>query len=170
MTDPAPATITYRLVLYRPLIFTILPILGLVGVAIVWNQLSGGVGPGPVFVVVWLSMLGWFAYWFLARIGDEVSIVDGSILRWRTVKRTREIPLSQVRGMNTPFPPFGTGSMRIVVEGHRSPLILVQAGIGDVVAMIVQFRPDLAGRVDWYGRLADRIGWPRSWGWRRITP
>jgi hypothetical protein len=153
--------------MYRPLIFTLLPILGLVGVALVANLLFGGTGPGLGFVVFWLAALGWNAYWFLFRIAYEIGVTNRSTLRWCSVSRCREIPLTRVKGMETTVPPFGVGLKRIVVEGDRSPLIMVQPGFRDVVAMMLALRPDLVMKERWYDRLFERYS-RRTVRWRRL--
>jgi hypothetical protein len=160
-------TITYRFVNYRLLTFTLFFGLGLAGVAVVMNLLAGGNGPGAVFVVLWLTALAWGAYWFLARIAYEIGIVNGSILRWRFVISSHQIPLTHVKGIRTPYPPFGFGLKRIIVDSGRSPLLVANQGYSEVVAMIVQFRPDLVIPNAWYDRLFERFA-QRSVRWRRV--
>jgi hypothetical protein len=167
VTDETAGPVIYRLVVYRPLIFALLLILGLAGVALVVNLLSGDAGPGLGFVVLWLAAYAWNAYWFLFRIAYEVSFTEGSTVRWCTVTRCREIPLSSVKGIETPFPPFGVGLKRIVVEGHRSPLIMVQPGIRDVLAKILELRPDLVVKERWYDLLYERFS-RRAVRWRKL--
>jgi len=141
--------------------------LGLASVAIVLNLLAGNNGPPAALVVLWLAAYGWNAYWFLVRVAYEIGIVDGSILRWCAVTRCHEVPLTRVTAMRTPFRPFGVGLRTIIIEGDRSPLIMVSAGFRDVVAMVVQFRPSLVIQTAWYDRLVERynLGSPN---WRRI--
>jgi len=55
----------------------------------------------------------------------------------------------------------------IVVEGDRSPLIIANQGYQDVVAMIVQFSPDVLVRSAWYDRFYERFA-KRSARWRRV--
>jgi hypothetical protein len=167
VTDATAGPVIYRLVVYRPLIFALLLILGLAGVALVVNLLSGATGPGLGFVVFWLAAYAWNAYWFLFRIAYEVSFTEGSTVRWCTVTRCREIPLTSVKGIETPFPPFGVGLKRIVVEGHRSPLIMVQPGIREVLAKILELRPDLVVRERWYDLLYERFS-RRAVRWRKL--
>ncbi|HXM72539.1 MAG TPA: hypothetical protein VN940_04890 [Candidatus Dormibacteraeota bacterium] len=167
MTDPTLGVVTYRLVGYRPLIFILFPALGLVGVALVLNLLSGGEGPGPWFVFFWLAAYAWNAYWFLFRLAYEVGVTDTSTLRWCTVTRCREIPVSSLKEIETPVRPFGVGLKRIVVEGDRSPLIMASPGIRDVIAMVLKLRPDLAVRDRWYDLLFERLS-HRSVQWRKV--
>jgi hypothetical protein len=167
MADMTSEPITYRLIRYRPLVFILFPVLGLVGVALVVNLLSGGVGPGLGFVVFWLAAYAWNAYWFLFRIASEVAVVDRTTLRWRSVMKWREIQLSKVKGIETPFPPFGVGLKRIVVEGDRSPLIMASPGFRDVVAMVLELRPDLVMKDRWYDLLFERFA-RRSVRWRKV--
>ncbi|HLQ16912.1 MAG TPA: hypothetical protein VK256_13785 [Candidatus Eisenbacteria bacterium] len=160
-------TITYRYVNYRPLVLTVFFVLGLAGVALVWNLVTGGEGPGVVFVVLWLSALAWNAYSFLFLIADEIGVIDGSILRWRCISSSHEIPLTDLKGIRTPLPPFGIGLKRIVVSNGPSPLLIANRGYREVVAMIVQFRPDLVIRNEWYDRLYERFA-KSSVRWRRV--
>jgi hypothetical protein len=159
--------ITYRFVHYRLLIFAIFVPLGIAGVAMVVNLVAGGTGPSAAFVVLWAAAYGWNAYWWLFRIAYEVGVVDGSTLRWRSIARTRVAPLARVEGIETPYPPFGFGLKRIVVDGDRSPLIVANQGYRDVVAMIVQFRPDLEVSNTSYDQFYERFA-KRSVRWRRV--
>jgi hypothetical protein len=109
-------------------------------------------------------------YWFLYRVAYEVGVVDGSTLRWRSVLGHGEVPLASVRSIQMWRPPFGSGAKKIAVDGGRSPIILVSGGITEVLEMFTRFRPDLAARIDWYDRTAERMAFPRSWGWRRVKP
>jgi hypothetical protein len=93
--------------------------------------------------------------------------VHGSTLRWRSITRTREVPLARVTGVQTPYPPFGFGLKRIAVDGVRSPLIVANQGYRDVIAMIVQFRPDLVVPNTGYDRFNERFA-KRSVRWRRV--
>ena len=45
---------------------------------------------------------------------------------------------------------------------------MVSGGITEVLEMFTRFRPDLAARIDWYDRTAERMAFPRLWGWRRV--
>src|ERR1700693_6017020 len=92
--------------MFRPMVFVLFPALGLVGVAMVLNLLSGGTGPGLGFVAFWLAAYAWNAYWFLFRLAYEVGVTDRSTLRWCTVTRCREIPVSSLKDIETPVRPF----------------------------------------------------------------
>src|SRR6202521_1486527 len=154
------------MVMYRPLVFLVVCGLGLAGVVLVLNLLGGGEGPGPVFVVLWLAFYVWTADWYLVRISYEVGVVNRSILRWRSIPSSHEVPLERVKGIETPFL-LGYGLKRITVDGDRSPLIVANQGYRDVVAMIVQFRPDLVVRITWSDRFFERFA-QRSARWRRV--
>jgi hypothetical protein len=164
---PTPDSITYRFVNYRLLSFVVFVPLGVAGVAMFVNLLEGGTGPPAVFVVLWLAAYGWGVYWWFFRIAYEVGVVNGSILRWRTIVSSHETPLARVKGITTPFPPLLFGLKRIMVEGDRSPLIVANRGYRDVVAMIVLFRPDLVIPDAWYDRFFERFA-QRSVRWRRV--
>lgn len=164
---PTPDSITYRFVHYRLLTFAIFIPLGIAGVAMLVNLLAGGTGPPAAFVVLWVAAYGWNVYWWLFRIAYEVGVVHGPTLRWRSITTTHEVPLARVMGIQTPYPPFGFGLKKIVVDGDRSPLIVANQGYRDVVAMIVQFRPDLVVPNTWYDRFYERFA-KRSVRWRRV--
>jgi hypothetical protein len=164
---PTPESITYSFVYYRPLTFAVFIPLGIAGVAMFMNLVAGGTGPPAAFVVFWLAAYGWNAYWWLFRIAYEVGVVHGSTLRWRSIATTREVPLARVKGIRTPYPPFGIGLKRISVDGERSPFIIANQGYQDVVAMIVRFRPDVVVPNAWYDRLFERSAM-RSVRWRRV--
>ena len=173
MTDqgPTPAsTITYRLVIYMPIALTVVIGLGVVAVALVLNFLLAN-PPDPalrLFEIAWLAFYVGAVYWFLFRVSYEVGVIDGSILRWRSVSGHGEVALARVKSIKTWLPPFGTGAKKIAVEDGRSPIIMVSGGITEVLEMFTRFRPDLAARIDWYDRTAERMAFPRSWGWRRV--
>jgi hypothetical protein len=162
-----PDPITYRFVQYRFLTFAVFVPLGIAGVAILVNLVEGGTGPPAVFVLLWVAAYLWNLYWWLFRIAFEVGVVRGSTLRWRSIARTREVPLARIERIETPYPPFGFGSKRIVVDGDRSPLIVANQGYRDVVAMIVQFRPDLMVPNTRFDRFNERYA-QRSVRWRRV--
>ena len=161
-------SIGYRLVVYRPTVVIVFAGLGLLAIGLALNFLSGGPGPGPGFLVLWLAIGVWCGYWFLFRVAYEVGVVDGSIVRWRSIAARHEVSLAKVRGIRSWLPPLGTGVKRIAVDGDRSPLIMVSAGFSDVVSMLTQFRPDLVVQIGRYDALAESAAFPRSWGWRRL--
>jgi hypothetical protein len=165
-------SITYRLVIYMPIALTVVIGLGVVAVALVLNFLLAN-PPDPalrLFEIAWLAFYIAAVYWFLFRVSYEVGIIDGSTLRWRSVLGHGEVPLASVTSIKMWRPPFGSGAKKIAVEGGRSPIIMVSGGITDVLEMFTRFRPDLASRIDWYDRTAERMAFPRSWGWRRVEP
>ena len=165
--SPTSDSITYRFVHYRLLTFAVFIPLGIAAVAMLVNLVAGGTGPPAAFVVLWVAAYGWNVYWWLFRITYEVGVVRGSTLRWRSITTTREVPLARVKGIETPYPPFGFGLKRIVVDGDRSPLIVANRGYRDVIAMIVQFRSDLEVPNTWYDRFYERFA-KRSVRWRRV--
>jgi hypothetical protein len=88
-------------------------------------------------------------------------------MRWRSITKTREVPLARVKGIATPYPPFALGLKRIIVDGDRSPLIVANQGYRDVVAMIMQFRPDLVVPNTRFDRFNERYA-QRSVRWQRV--
>jgi hypothetical protein len=163
---PPSNSVTYRFVHYRLLTFAVFIPLGIAGVAMLVSLVAGGTGPPAPFVLLWITAYGWNVYWWLFRIAYEVGVDDGSILRWRSITSSHDVPLARVTGIRTPFPPFGFGLKRIIVDGDRSPLIVANQGYRDVVAMIAQFRPDLVIPHAWYDRFFERFA-QRSVSWRR---
>jgi len=149
------------------LTFAVFIPLGIAGVAMLVNLVAGGTGPPAAFVLLWMAAYTWNVYWWLFRIAYEVGVVDGSILRWSSITSSHEVLLARVSGITTPFPPFGFGLKRIIVDGDRSPNLMVSLGYKDVVAMIEQFRPGLVIETAWYDRFAERynVGSPH---WHRI--
>jgi hypothetical protein len=164
---PVEKTVTYRLIMFRPIALTVYIGLALAGVAMLLNFLAGGEGPPAAFVVFWLVALAWNGYGFLVRFAYEIGVVDGSILRWRSIMTSHEVPLVRVTGIRTWMPPFGLGVRRVMVEGDRSPILLTSPGFGDVVAMLAQFQPHLVIQTTRFDRLAERFS-SRSFYWRRV--
>jgi hypothetical protein len=170
--DPPPGgTITYRLVIYLPTALTVVIGLGGVATALVLNFFLANPPDTALrlFELVWLAFYVSFAYLYLFRFAYEVGVVDGSTLRWRSVLGHGEVPLTRVKSIKMWRPPFGSGAKKIAVEGARSPIIMVSGGITDVLEMFTRFRPDLVSQIDWYDRMAERMAYPRSWGWRRVV-
>jgi hypothetical protein len=164
---PTPDSITYRFVQYRLLTSAVFIPLGIAGVAMLVNLVAGGNGPPAAFVVLWIAAYGWNFYWWLFRIAYEVGVMHGTNLRWRSMTSSHEVPLARVTGIHTPYPPFGFGLKRIVVDGDRSPLIIANQGYRDVVAMIAHARPDLVIPDTRYDRFFERFA-HRSVRWRRV--
>lgn len=164
---PTPDSITYRFVGYRLLTFVVFVPLGIAGIAMLVNLVAGGTGPPAAFVAFWLAAYGWNVYWWLFRIAYEVGVVQGSNLRWRGITTTRDVPLVRVNAIRTPFPPFGVGLKMIVIDGDRSPLMIATRGYSEVVAMIVQFRPDIVVPNTWYDRTFRRFS-KGAVRWRRV--
>ena len=160
---PIENAVTYRLIMFRPITLVVLSVLGLAGATMLLNFLAGGVGPPAVFVFFWLAAFLWNAYGFLIRVAYEVGVVDGSILRWRSIAATHDVPLPLVRGIKA----FLLTGKRVIIDGHRSPVLLPSAGFDDVVAMLMQFRPDLVIQNSRYDRVARRFS-RGSFYWRRL--
>jgi hypothetical protein len=166
-SGPTADSITYRFVHYRLLTFAVFIPLGIAGVAMLVNLVAGGTGPPAAFVLLWMAAYTWNVYWWLFRIAYEVGVVDSSILRWRSITSSHEVLLARVTGIRTPFPPFGFGLKRIIVDGDRSPLIVANQGYREVVAMIKHARPELVIPNTWYDRFFERMA-HRSVRWRRV--
>jgi hypothetical protein len=158
---------TYRLVMFRPIVITVLSGLTVIGAFLLRELFSTHDLPLVVFIVFWLGALGWNAYWFLHRTAFEIGIRDSSTLTWRTITARREAPLARVQGMSTPFGPFGAGLRRIDVEGALPPVLLASPGFDDVAGMIAHALPDMAMRTRWYDRVAARFS-RRTMYWRKL--
>jgi len=59
------------------------------------------------------------------------------------------------------------GSKKIAIEGDRSPFIVANQGYRDVIAMIVQFGPDLVVPNTRSDRFFERFAQRSVW-WRRV--
>jgi hypothetical protein len=164
---PTADSTTYRFVHYRLLTFAVFIPLGIAGIAMLVNLVTGGTGPPAAFVLLWVAAYGWNVYWWLFRIAYEVGVADGSILRWRSITSSHAVPLARVTSIRTPLPPFGFGLKRIIVDGERSPIIIANLGYRDVVAMVMQARPGLVIPNTWYDRFFERFA-QRSVRWRRV--
>lgn len=147
----------YRIVGYRLMTFVVFGLMACVAVVLV---LSLSVHTDPqlaAFIVFWLAGLGWSVYWFFFRVAYEIGVVDGSMLRWRTVVTSYEVPAARITSIDTPFGRFGTGLRRINIEGERSPLVPAWRGVGDVIAMITAIRPDVPIKSGWLDRTYERF-------------
>jgi len=160
-------SVTYRLVMFRPVAITVFSVLSLVAVALIREVFSSHDPILVVFIVLWLAALVWNGYWFLFRIAYEIGVIDGSTLRWRTMLATHEALLTRVKGVKTPFGPFGAGRRMIIVEGATSPMLLASRGFDEVAAMIARHRPDLSISTSWYDRAAVRFS-NTGIQWRRL--
>ena len=165
------ADATFRMVRFRPLIIAFFVLMSCVAVLLLLS-LRGNTDPLlAVFIALWVGALAWTAYWFLFRVAYEVAVVDGSTLRWHTMMTSHEAPLARIKGVDTPFGPFGTGLRRIRLDGQRSPLLIGLPGVGEIFAMILANRPDVPINTSWYDRTYERfaihnVHWVRVGGGR----
>jgi hypothetical protein len=162
-------TVVYRIAGYRLTSFVVFGLMACVAAVLVLVlSLSAHTDPQLAgFIVFWLAGFAWNCYWFFFRVAYEIGVVDESTLRWRTIATSHEAPLVRITSINTPFGPFGTGLRRISIESERSPLLPAWRGVGDVIAMITAFRPDVPIKTRWLDRTYQRfaIGNVR---WRRV--
>lgn len=122
-------------------------------------------GPPPSFAVVWLAILVWNAYWFLARSVYEIGVVDGSRLTWKTVLSQGECAAADVVSIDTFIPIMTAGVKAIRVRGRSSPLVWVSGGFGDLTRDLRSFLPGVPIQVGMVDRVGDRASFPGSWGW-----
>lgn len=161
-------SVAYRLARFRPITLLVLGLMGIGALVAIAMLLSGSEAePLVVFLLFWLAFYVWNAYWFLARVVYEITVVDGSTFRWRTITRTHQAPLAMLKSIDTPVSPFGTGVRRIKVEGNRSLLLIMAPGLPDLLALIVQLRPDLMIPNSWFDRVAQRFA-KRTFQWVRV--
>jgi hypothetical protein len=159
--------VTYRLVMFRPIVITVLSGLSVIAAFLVREVFSTQDLRLVAFILFWLGALAWNAYWFLHRTAFEIGIRDSSTLAWRTITARREAPLTRVRGLTTPFRLFGAGLRRVDVDGALSPVLVASPGFDQVAAMIAQARPDIAMSTSWYDRVAARFS-RRAMQWRKL--
>jgi hypothetical protein len=160
-------SVTYRLVMFRPVAITVLVGLGVIAIALIHNLFSFTDPLLVVFVVLWLGAFAWNAYWFLFRVAYEIGVRDGSTLHWRTLTSRHEAPLARITGIVPPFGRFGNTLRKIAVEGGPSPLVMPAPGVSEVIAMIVAFRPDATVKSSWLDRTAERFAL-RTVRWKSV--
>jgi hypothetical protein len=160
-------TVTYRLVMFRPIVIPVMAGLTVIGAVLVRELFFVHDLALVVFIVFWLGALAWNGYWFLHRVAFEIGVRDGSTLTWRTFTARREAPLTRVRRVNTPFGLIGAGLRRIEVDGAPSPVLLASPGFDDVVALIARVKPGIAISTRWYDRFAARYARRGMW-WRKL--
>jgi hypothetical protein len=93
-------------------------------------------GPTLLFLLVWIAVLGWNAYWFLLRLCYRLDLQDG-ILHWRAPLRSGHAPLVGLRALpwspqpehrrfrihrRTPRPSLGpsVAAVQMVDQGRES--------------------------------------------------
>jgi len=137
-------------------------IFGVVALVLLGAVLTGGVdGPLVGFSVLWIGVLGWNAYWWLFRLAVAVRL-DGDVLRWEAPLRSGSIPLGDLTDVH-PMPLLSSVEV-FERRAGRPVLIMATKGLSAFLDQLSVARPDLAVRLGWHGRLAERLpGWS---GWR----
>lgn len=161
-------SVTYRLVMFRPVAITVLVGLGLIAAALIHNLFSITDPFLVVFIVLWIAAFAWNFYWFVFRIAYEISVVEGSTLRWRTLASRYEAPLARITAVVSPFGRFGNTLRRIAVKDGPSPLLMPAPGVSEVIGMIVALRPDVTVKSSWLDRTAERFAL-RSVYWKKVS-
>ncbi len=162
---------TFRMVRFRPLMIAFFVLMSCVAVLLLLSLRGNTDALLAVFIALWVGALAWTAYWFLFRVAYEVAVVDGSTLRWHTMMTSHEAPLVRIKGVDTPFGPFGTGLRRIRLDSQRSPLLMGLPGVGEIFGTILAYRPDVPINTSWYDRTYERfaihnVHWVRVGGGR----
>ncbi len=150
-------SVTYRLVMFRPVAITVFAVLCLVAAALIIELFSSRDPLLVLFIALWLAALAWNGYWFLFRVTFEIGVSDGATLQWRTMTATRQAPLTRIQGVKQRFRPLGAGMRTIVLEGAPSLLLLTSPGFDEVARMIARFRPDISMSTNWYDHTAARF-------------
>ena len=120
-----------------------------------------------VFLLAWMAGWVWSAYLGLFRYAYQIGLAGDSTLRWCSVIRCREVPISAIRGISTPWRMGGAGLRRIDVDAGSSPILIASPGLDDVIAMIERSRPDLTVHTALYDCVAARFA-KRTLRWRRL--
>jgi hypothetical protein len=114
-----------------------------------------------LFLLVWIAVLGWNAYWFLLRLCYRLDLQDG-ILRWRAPLRSGHAPLVGLRALR-PGRLSPTIAVFEFVDGPRV-LVLAMRGLAEFAARVQAAAPQAVVRIGWYIRLIERL--PGSSGFR----
>lgn len=126
-----------------------------VAASLVVSTVAGGPeGPPPLFSFLWLSGVGWAAYWWLFRIAAEVEL-EGTTLRWRTPLRTGQVDLADLTQVRPAY--FGSNLAVFELSEGRSPMVFVVKGFSGLAEEIRSRRPDLPVRSSLVGRFNERM-------------
>ncbi len=138
---------------------TFIALCGVWTVAVVAGAARGTVSvPFAVYSVV---TYGWNSYWFLVRISCRVSVRAG-IVEWQAPLRTETVWVSDIESVRALR--LLPNMISIRRSGGPSLFVLVGKGVADLVAGLVDQRPDLDHRVGAWARWSER-GPGGSW-WR----
>jgi hypothetical protein len=140
---------------YRPVIFGFIAVFGTVGVVLVVVQATSTSGPGWSFVLPWLAVVGWNAYWFLWRFAYRLELTE-TTLSWRTPLTGGEVPLDRVRAFRPSV--FGSGAQALDVRDGRPVLVFGRRGIIDFGRELGRLAPHVHVKFGWQARLVER-GW-----------
>lgn len=146
---------------YRFLVLVMFACFGIVAVLlVVVNAIGRSGGPPVVATCLWITAMGWNAYWFLFRIAYELES-DGDRLRWRAPLRSGEMALADLTGVRS-------RSSVGVISGasQQRVLVWVRKGFVQFTEAMVAARPDLRVRIGFRARLVER--WPGRSGYRRL--
>jgi len=122
--------------LSRPMLLALFAVFGLVSIGLIANLALGDSPPPTPFVLLWLAVGGWNAYWFLWRVAVTLSLTDG-VVEWETVLRRGSFPLSAITSIG---PSFGMTVIRHATG--QSLLVLPQSGLDAFLEEVAQARPD----------------------------
>ncbi len=141
-------------------VFVTFGVFAVAAIVLVGTTVQGGPDAPPAgFVVLWLGVLAWNAYWWLFRIVSELRL-DGDYLWWSTPLRSGHIPLRDLVEIRPQR--FATNVEVFKIRGAPSVVVLATKGLQEFTAEIAARRPDLPIRFGWQARLAERMpGWSR---------
>ena len=131
----------------RPLLLVMFAGFAVFGVFLLVRTLAGSDGPGLLFLVAWLAILGRNAYWFLWRFSYRVEVRD-DLLRWMTPLRNGEVALADVETVRLGW--FGQTTV-FQVRDQEDVTVLTRKGI-------VEFARQVTGHtltVPFYVRLGE---------------
>src|SRR5262245_53731990 len=108
--------------LSRPMLLAMFAVFGVAAIGLILNLAFGDSSAPAPFVLAWVAILGWNAYWFLWRVALKLSLADG-IVEWETVLRRGHFPVSAITSIG---PWFGVTQIRHTTG--PSLLVLREAG------------------------------------------
>lgn len=112
-------------------VFVVVAVVGVVSSA-------HGNGPSVGFLVFWIAVIGWNAYWWSMRMCTEVGL-DGATLTWRTAVRTGRAPVGDVTRVRASR--WNRQLAVIELQGRRPLLVPVRFGFGELARGIAAGAP-----------------------------
>lgn len=111
-------------------------------------------GPGLVFVLCWIGILCWNAYWFLLRFCYRLDLGEQSPLWWTPV-RSGQAPLNRLRAIR-PFWIAPNVAVFEFVDGPRI-LIFITRGLVEFTTHVHAAAPQATVKLGLFARFAERL-------------